>query len=88
MYRQRNPPQEPPCTRCRVDLEEANETDAHVYMLSRRQVVTVGMGQIADISIPAIKIVMDLCGIRNQLQTLNRVRKVFYHFQGGKADES
>lgn len=49
-------------------------------MLVRRQVVTMGQGQSVDISIPAIKIVMDLYGVRDQLACLNRVRKLFHHF--------
>lgn len=50
-------------------------------MMTRRQVVTSGMGgQIVDISIPAIKIAMDLYGVKNQMACLNRVRKLFHHF--------
>jgi hypothetical protein len=49
-------------------------------MLTRRQLVTVGMGQAADISLPAVKIAMDLCGVKDQLACLNRVRKLFYHY--------
>ena len=56
-------------------------------MLTRRQVVTVGMGQVTDISIPAVKIGMDLYGVKDQLACLNRVRKVFHHFLV-KADEN
>ena len=55
--------------------------DAQVYMMTRRQVVTVGMsGQIVDISIPAVKIVMDLFGVKDQVACLNQVRKLFHHF--------
>jgi len=50
-------------------------------MMTRRQVVTSGKGgQIVDISIPAIKIAMDLYGVKNQVACLNRVRKLFHHF--------
>jgi len=81
MYGQRQPPQEPPCHQCRVELSPENDIDAQVYMMTRRQVVTVGMsGQIVDISIPAVKIVMDLYGVANQAECLNRVRKLFHHF--------
>lgn len=58
-----------------------------VYMLTRRQVITVGMGQVADISIPAVKIAMDLYGVKDQMGCLNRVRKLFHHFLV-KTDES
>lgn len=50
-------------------------------MMTRRQVVTMGVnGQIMDISIPAVKIAMDLCGVKDQMACLNRVRKLFHHF--------
>jgi hypothetical protein len=87
MYQQRQPPQEPPCHQCKVVLWEENEDDGRVYMLTRRQVVTAGMGQEVDISIPAVKIAMDLLGVKDQLACLNRVRKLFRHFMG-KTDES
>ena len=88
MYGQRQPPQEPPCHQCRVELSPENDIDAQVYMMTRRQVVTVGMsGQIVDISIPAVKIVMDLYGVANQAECLNRVRKLFHHFLE-RTDES
>jgi hypothetical protein len=81
MYGRREPPQEPPCRQCRVDLFEENDLAAKVYMMTRRQVVTTGTGgQIVDISIPAVKIVMDLCGVKDQMACLTRVRKLFHHF--------
>lgn len=87
MYGRRQPPQEPPCHQCKVVLWDENEDVSKVYMLTRRQVITVGMGQVADISIPAVKIAMDLYGVRDQMTCLNRVRKLFHHFLG-KSDES
>ena len=81
MYGRREPPQDPPCQQCRVDLSDENDIDAKVYMMTRRQVVTVGMsGQIVDISIPAVKIAMDILGVKDQMACLNRVRKLFHHF--------
>ena len=86
MYGRRNPPQDPPCYQCRVELAEENEEVARVFMLTRRQVVTSGMGQPIDISIPAVKIAMDLLGVENQLVCLNRVRNLF-HRMAEKTDE-
>jgi hypothetical protein len=81
MYGRREPPQEPPCHQCRVDLSPENDIDAAVYMMTRRQVVTAGMsGQIVDISITAVKIAMDLLGVKDQVACLNRVRKLFHNF--------
>jgi len=53
-------------------------------MLARRQVITVGAGQVADLSIPAVKIVMDLYRVRDQKACLNRVRRLFHHFREKK----
>jgi len=63
---------------------EENEEVAQVYMLARRQVITVGAGQVADLSIPAVKIVMDLYRVRDQKACLNRVRRLFHHFREKK----
>lgn len=56
MYAERTPPGTPPCETCRVELLEENEDIATVYMLTRKQVVTVGQGQAIDINIPAVKV--------------------------------
>lgn len=84
MYGRRTPPGTPPCGQCRVELMEENAEAAGIYMLTRRQVVTVGMGEIVDISIPAVKIAMDLHGVRDQKACLNRVRRLFHHFRERK----
>ncbi len=60
---------------------EENADAARVYMLTRQQVVTAGMGQVVDISIPAVKIAMDLYGVNDQLACLNRVRKLFHKIE-------
>jgi hypothetical protein len=70
-----------------VMLDEKNAEAAHVYMLARNQVVTNGMA-IVDISIPAVKIAMDLYVVKDQRDCLNRVRRLFYHFLQEKADAS
>lgn len=64
-----------------------NEDAAQVYIVTRNQVVNSGMG-VADISIPAVKVVMDLYQVKNQLACLNKVRKLFYHFLKEAGDES
>jgi hypothetical protein len=86
-YAERTPPGTPPCESCRVELREENEDAAAVYMTARRQYVTIGQGQVVDISIPAIKIAMDLHQVKDQRECLVRVMNTFYHFLG-KADES
>jgi len=46
------------------------------------------MGEVTDISIPAIKIVMDIYGVNDQLGCLNMVRKVFHHFLEKQGSEN
>lgn len=81
MYSDRMPPELPPCRTCRVDLMEENEDAARVYMLTRRQYVTADQGQVVDISIPAVRVVMDLFEIKDQKSCLMRVRGLFHHFE-------
>lgn len=81
MYAGRNPPGNPPCAMCMVALSEENADAANVYMLTRGQMISIGEGRVIDISIPAIKIVMDLLGIKNQKDCLIRVMKTFHYFK-------
>jgi hypothetical protein len=81
MYGNRNPPEEPPCITCRVELSEANQAVSAVYMLCRRQYVTAENGRVVGVSIPAIKAIMDIYGVRKQAECLERVLAVFYHFE-------
>ena len=77
----------PPCNTCRVDLLEKNKDAAEIYTLARRQVVTADQGQIIDINIPAVKIVMDLYGVKDQKDCLLKVRNLFHHFENKRRKE-
>jgi hypothetical protein len=55
-----------------------NKEAMQVYTTARNQVIMTGMGQAIDISIPAVKIVMDLYNVKDQLRCLNKVRAAFY----------
>jgi hypothetical protein len=81
MYANRKPPGKPPCETCRVVLMAENEDAAGVYMSCRRQYVTAEQGRVVDISIPAIKIVMDLQGVRGQRDCMRKVRNLFYRIE-------
>jgi len=50
-------------------------------MIARNQLITVGMGQVIDISIPAVKIVMDLWHIHDQKKCLSKVLAASHHFR-------
>ncbi|HOO50360.1 MAG TPA: hypothetical protein PLK94_03620 [Alphaproteobacteria bacterium] len=56
--------------------------------MTRNQIITAGMGQVVDISIPAVKIVMDLLGVRDQKSCLLKVHKAFHHFKPVQKNES
>ena len=82
MYAERTPPATPPCETCRVLLVEENEDAAQVFMTTRRQYITAEEGRVVDISIPAVKIAMDLYEVKSQRDCLAKVRQAFFHFLG------
>lgn len=51
-----------------------------MYLLARNQVVTVGEG-VADISFPAVKIVMDVLGVVDQRRCFLKVHGLFHEFR-------
>lgn len=80
MYAERKPPGTPPCESCRVELKEENREVARIYMETRGQVITAGMGDVVDINILAVMKLMDLYAVKNPVEVLSRIRKTFYHF--------
>ena len=64
-----------------VILREENREAATIYMLTRNQVVTAGQGQVLDLSIPAVKIAMELHGVADQKACLAQVLRTFHHFE-------
>ncbi len=58
-----------------------------MYQLCRRQIITVGQGQQIDLSIPAVKIVMDLLGVVDQRTCLQRVRALWHEIDGKAGGE-
>lgn len=58
-----------------------NDEAVNVYLLTRNQVVMIGMETVADISIPAVKIMMDLLGVREQRDCMMKVRHLFHEFK-------
>lgn len=80
MHAERIPPTTPPCETCWIELNDENQEPALIYMMTRGQVVTLGERTI-DISIPAIKIAMDLYKIKNQKDCMEKVMNLFHHFE-------
>ena len=56
-------------------------------MISKNQIITAGMGQVIDISIPAVKIVMDLWQVKDQKKCLSKVLSTFNHFRPTEDDK-
>jgi hypothetical protein len=79
IYAMREPPEQPECGACRVELRPENEEAAAVFMLCRSQVITIGEhGQPIDVNIQAVKVVMDLHGVTDQKTCLHRVRSLWH----------
>jgi hypothetical protein len=76
-----DPPRNPPCEDCKPALLPENQETVDVYLISRGQVVTAGMGSIVDISFPALKVAMDMLGVKDQRGCFNKVRHLFHEFK-------
>ena len=86
VYSMHEPPMDPPCDGCRVTLLAENEEAALIYMTVRRQYVTGEYGRVVDLSIQAVKIVMDLYGVQDQRRCLEKVLKTFYAVMAKQAE--
>jgi iron uptake system EfeUOB component EfeO/EfeM len=83
MHGERNPPTEPPCEDCRVDLKEENDEAARIFQIVRGQIRTRFNGQIdevVDLDFNAVQTVMDLYQVKNQRDVFDKVRSAFYFF--------
>lgn len=70
-----------------VELWTENREAARVYMVVRGQVIVGGMGGIVDLSIPAVKIVMDLFGVEQQRDCLMKIMRLFDTLQAKRNQE-
>jgi len=61
-------------------LFEENIDAVKVYFIVQNQLV-VSMGQIIDLNINAVKIVMDLYEVKNQKMCLEKVMELFNYFR-------
>ena len=83
MYASRTPPESPPCETCRIELAAENEETAAVYMATRHQYITAGQNNVpVDISIPEVKIVMDIYNVGDQRKCLESVRRLWHKTRG------
>ena len=76
MHAERNPPTEPPCDSCRVDLMEENEGTAHIYLITQNQVIA-GMDRVIDINHLAIYGALDLYGVKDRKRCFEKIIRAF-----------
>ena len=82
-YSERNPPEEPPCRTCRVELLPENMDAAAVYRAVRGQVISIFNGErsvIVDINHHAIHLAMDRMGITDKRGVFDKVVGCFHYF--------
>ena len=83
MHAERNPPTVPPCDECWVDLAQENQEAAAIYQLCRGQIRTRNNGQydeVIDLDYSAVKMILDLYGVRDQRAVFEKVRQTFFYF--------
>mgnify|MGYP002865287691 FL=1 len=89
LYGRRDPPEDPPCDECRVELSEDNADAARIYHIVKRQVRTCGgSGEIIDLDYAAVKAVMDILGIVKQRECFEKVSRAFHHFLAERQQRS
>ena len=70
---------DPPCETCRVELMEENQDAAEIFMLVRGQIISLEE-RVVDLSIPAVKIIMDQHGVKNQRECMAKIFRTFHYF--------
>ena len=66
---------------------EENQDAGTGYIMCRNQVITEGMGERVDINLQTVKTVMDLYGVKNQRECMEKVTKTFRYFLSQRRDE-
>ena len=72
VYGGKEPPEEPPCKECRVELLERNEEAAQIFSLTRSQLI-MGFNGPIDVNHLAIHSAMDLYGIKSRRKCFEKV---------------
>lgn len=63
----------PPCSTCKPNVHPVNVRALEVFGFCRNQVIVSGLGEVIGMNITAVKTVMDLNGIKNQKDCLEKV---------------
>jgi hypothetical protein len=72
MYGERNPPEEPPCEDCRVDLQKENEDAVRIFFMTQSQFIMGPNGPV-DINHLAVHAAMELYEIKNRRDCFKKV---------------
>lgn len=82
----RNPPEEPPCDTCRVDLLEENAEAAKIYLTVQGQVRTVG-DTVIDLDHNALWQAIDRYEVKKPLRVFELINRTFHYFLSKDMDE-
>ncbi len=72
MWAGKNPPKDPPCKTCRVDLLPENAEAARAFFMVKDQVITAGE-KVIGLNILAVCEVMNILGVEDKEDCLDRV---------------
>jgi hypothetical protein len=82
-YGERNPPEEPPCDTCRVDLMEENREAAEIFFITRNQVI-VAFDRVIDINHLAVDAAMQRNNVSNKKDVFVKVIRAFHETRKDK----
>lgn len=82
----RNPPEEPPCNTCRVELLEENAEAAKIYLTVQGQVRTVG-DTVIDLDHVALWQAIDRYEVKKPLRVFELINRTFHYFLSKNHDE-
>jgi hypothetical protein len=82
----RNPPEEPPCDTCRVELLEENAEAAKIYLTVQGQVRTVG-DTVIDLDHVALWQAIDRYEVKKPLRVFELINRTFHYFLSKDRDE-
>lgn len=70
---------EPNCSECLPVLYDENADAINVWLITKGQIISVGMGEVVDINHLAVWKVIEKLGIANEWDCFNKVVRVFHH---------
>jgi hypothetical protein len=79
-YSERNPPEEPPCDTCKVDLMEENREAAEIFYTIQNQVI-VAFDKVLDLNHLAVDAAMERNRIRDRKAVFDKVIRTFHELR-------